>query len=288
MFKSLLDISDLNSKQLFEILSLKNDSESLNGKNIGMIFEKYSTRTRLSFHVGISQLSGNAIDIRFDELNISREESFEDTFMAMNCYLDGLIYRTTSHQKLIDASKYFQKPIINALSDKSHPCQILSDLFTLNEHFKTLNLDILWIGDMNNVCYSLVEAVNLCDQLTLYICSPKSVSNKIDWVFGENIKVIENLSEINLNEIRCIMTDVYVSMNDKVDNFKISSLKNYIVNEKLMSETHKDSVFMHCLPAKIGSEVTKDVFLSPKSIIWKQAYNRMVVQKKLLQYIDWA
>ena len=288
MFKSLLDISDLNSKQLFEILSLKNDSESLNGKNIGMIFEKYSTRTRLSFHVGISQLSGNAIDIRFDELNISREESFEDTFMAMNCYLDGLIYRTTSHQKLIDASKYFQKPIINALSDKSHPCQILSDLFTLNEHFKTLNLDILWIGDMNNVCYSLVEAVNLCDQLTLYICSPKSVSNKIDWVFGENIKVIENLSEINLNEIRCIMTDVYVSMNDKVDNFKISSLKNYIVNEKLMSETHKDSVFMHCLPAKIGSEVTKDVFLSPKSIVWKQAYNRMVVQKKLLQYIDWA
>ena len=288
MFKSLLDISDLNSKQLFEILSLKNDSESLNGKNIGMIFEKYSTRARLSFHVGISQLSGNAIDIRFDELNISREESFEDTFMAMNCYLDGLIYRTTSHQKLIDASKYFQKPIINALSDKSHPCQILSDLFTLNEHFKTLNLDILWIGDMNNVCYSLVEAVNLCDQLTLYICSPKSVSNKIDWVFGENIKVIENLSEINLNEIRCIMTDVYVSMNDKVDNFKISSLKNYIVNEKLMSETHKDSVFMHCLPAKIGSEVTKDVFLSPKSIVWKQAYNRMVVQKKLLQYIDWA
>lgn len=288
MFKSFLDISDLNSKQLFEILNLKNDSESLNGKNIGMIFEKYSTRTRLSFHVGISQLSGNAIDIRFDELNISREESFEDTFMAMNCYLDGLIYRTTSHQKLIDASKYFQKPIINALSDKSHPCQILSDLFTLNEHFKTLNLDILWIGDMNNVCYSLVEAVNLCDQLTLYICSPKSVSNKIDWAFGENIKVIENLSEINLNEIRCIMTDVYVSMNDKVDDSKIYSLKNYIVNVKLMSETHKDSVFMHCLPAKIGSEVTRDVFLSPKSIVWKQAYNRMVVQKKLLQYIDWA
>ena len=288
MLKSFLDISDLNSKQFFEILNLKNDSESLDKKNIGMIFEKYSTRTRLSFHVGISQLSGNAIDIRFDELNISREESFEDTFKAMNCYLDGLIYRTTSHQKLIDASKYFQKPIINALSDKSHPCQIISDLFTLNEHFKTLNLDILWIGDMNNVCYSLVEAVNLFDQLTLYICSPKSVSNKIDWVFGENIKVTESLSEINLNEIRCVMTDVYVSMNDNVDNFKIDSLKNYIVNEKLMSQTHKDSVFMHCLPAKIGNEVTKDVFLSPKSIVWKQAYNRMVVQKKLLQYIDWS
>lgn len=288
MLKSFLDISDLNSKQFFEILNLKNDSESLDGKNIGMIFEKYSTRTRLSFHVGISQLSGNAIDIRFDELNISREESFEDTFKAMNCYLDGLIYRTTSHQKLIDASKYFQKPIINALSDKSHPCQIISDLFTLNEHFKTLNLDILWIGDMNNVCYSLVEAVNLFDQLTLHICSPKSVSNKIDWVFGENIKVTESLSEINLNEIRCVMTDVYVSMNDNVDDFKIDSLKNYIVNEKLMYETHKDSVFMHCLPAKIGNEVTKDVFLSPKSIVWKQAYNRMVVQKKLLQYIDWS
>ena len=133
MINHFLNISDLTRKDIFTILDESEDSNILQNKSIGLLLEKYSTRTRLSFSVGISNLGGNVIDIKFEELNISREESFEDTFRAMDCYLDGLVYRTDLHQKLITASKYFNKPIINALSDHSHPCQIISDLLTLKE-----------------------------------------------------------------------------------------------------------------------------------------------------------
>lgn len=287
MFKSLLDISDLNSKQLFEILSLKNDSESLNGKNIGMIFEKYSTRTRLSFKVAIHDLGGNPIDIRFDELNISREESFEDTFRAMNCYLDGLIYRTSEHSNLLNASKFFQKPIVNALSEKSHPCQIISDLYTLKEKFGDLNLNIIWVGDMNNVCFSLVEAVNLIKTINLLIYTPQYISNKIDWKLNGNIKVFDSIDDIDLSSYSCVMTDVFHSMNDNSDIQKIKSLQSYMVDKKITSKLSKNYVFMHCLPAKVGQEVSKETFFSDHSIVWQQAYNRMVMQKNLLNFIDW-
>ena len=176
--KSLLNISDLTKNDLIEIL-YKENKEKIQPKKYWNDFEKPSTRTRVSFSVAIQQLGGNAIDLRFDELNISREESFEDTFRALNCYLDGLVYRTKSHQNLIEASQYFEKPIINALSDISHPCQIISDLITLKEHFGSLNLQILWAGDMNNVCFSLVEAVNIIDEIsTNNFFTPKSISNK--------------------------------------------------------------------------------------------------------------
>ena len=165
MINNFFQISDLSSKDINDILNIDVFSKQLTGKNIGLLFEKYSTRTRLSFSVGIHNMGGNCIDLRFSELNISREESFEDTFRAFNCYLDGLIYRTTDHQKLITASQYFDKPIINALSDISHPCQILSDLLTLKEHFGSLDVHILWMGDMNNVIYSLVEAANLIEEI---------------------------------------------------------------------------------------------------------------------------
>ena len=131
------DISDLNKEQIYEIFNIENSNKFLEGKTIGLIFEKPSTRTRISFSVAINQLGGRVIDLNYENLNISRYESFEDTFKAMNCYLDGLIFRTEKHQKLIDASKFFKKNIINALSDKSHPCQILSDIFTLKEKFNT-------------------------------------------------------------------------------------------------------------------------------------------------------
>jgi len=137
--KNLLHISDLSYEDINTILDIKVSSKKLLAKNIGLLFEKPSTRTRLSFSVGINNMSGNIIDLKLSELNISRQESFEDSFRAFNCYLDGIIYRTTDHQKLINANKYFDKPIINALSDISHPCQILSDLLTLKEHFGSLD-----------------------------------------------------------------------------------------------------------------------------------------------------
>ncbi len=285
MSKNFFNISDFTKKDLLNILTINTINNRLQNKNIGLIFEKYSTRTRLSFSVGISMLGGNAIDIRFEDLNISRDESFEDTFRAFNCYLDGLVFRTNDHNKLINAAKYFTKPIINALSDQSHPCQILSDLFTLKQHFDTLDINILWMGDMNNVCYSLVEAVNLISEINLTICSPKSISDAREWPKGTNINLVHSLNEINLSSINCVMTDVFVSMNDVDIDGKIDLLKSYCVDSSIMSKTSKNAVFMHCLPAKVGIEVTEEVFSSPQSIVWKQAHNRLVAQNKLLQYM---
>lgn len=285
MNKSLLNISDLNKEEIFKILHSEPDFSILEKKNIGLIFEKYSTRTRLSFNVAINNLGGNAIDIKFQDLNISRSETFEDTFKAMNCYLDGLVYRTSNHENLINASNHFHKPIINALSDISHPCQILSDLFTLQEHFGSLNCHILWMGDMNNVCFSFIEASNLIDELKFTVCAPKLISSQKKWSYNSNISVINKIDEIDLNSVNCVMTDVFVSMNDNNDKKKESLLEPYCVNSKIMSRTAKNSVFMHCLPANVGYEVTEEVFKSPKSIVWRQAYNRMVAQEKLLHFL---
>lgn len=284
--RSLLDIADLNSDQLFKIITSNADTKKkLKGKTIGCIYEKPSTRTRISFHVGITQLGGTSLEIKFDELNLSRQESFEDTFRALGCYLDGIVYRTTNHDNLTAAQKYSSLPIINALSDKSHPCQIISDLYTLNEKFNTLNLNILWVGDVNNVCFSLVEAANLIKNINLIICSPRELTDKISWRTNSNVYISYDFSKIDLSKINCVMTDVFISMNDQNDLSKIELLKNYCVTSDLMSRTKSDSVFMHCLPAKVGFEVSEEVFRSDKSIVWRQAYNRMVAQKKILQYI---
>ena len=285
MIKNLFQISDLSIDEINAILRLETSPTKLASKNIGLLFEKYSTRTRLSFSAGIHNMGGNCIDLRFSELNISRQESFEDTFRAFNCYLDGLIYRTTDHQKLITASQYFEKPIINALSDVSHPCQILSDLLTLKEKFGTLEVQILWMGDMNNVTYSLVEVANLIEEIKLTICTPKQISSPINWKMNSNIEIISNLESINLSQINCVMTDVFISMNDEDSDEKISLLKPYSVTSELMAKTASDSIFMHCLPAKVGLEVSEEVFRSSQSIVWRQAYNRMIAQQKLLQFI---
>tara|TARA_X000000950_G_scaffold233912_1_gene283623 strand:+ start:102 stop:965 length:864 start_codon:yes stop_codon:yes gene_type:complete len=285
MIKNFFQISDLSKDDINAILRIEVSPKKLAGKNIGLLFEKYSTRTRLSFSAGIHNMGGKYIDLRFSELNISRDESFEDTFRAFSCYLDGLIYRTTDHQNLITAAQYFDKPIINALSDVSHPCQILSDLFTLKAQFGSLNVHILWMGDMNNVTYSLVEAANLIEEIKLIICTPEQISSPINWKMNSNIEVVSNLESVDLGQVNCVMTDVYISMNDEDSEDKISLLKPYSVTSELMAKTASNSIFMHCLPVKVGLEVSEEVFRSSKSIVWGQAYNRMVAQQKLLQFI---
>lgn len=285
MIRSFLNIDELTETELRSLIEKKNNNPVLKNKSIGLLFEKYSTRTRLSFNVAISQLGGNPVDIRLEELNISRNETFEDTFKAMNCYLDGLVFRTDDHQKLIEASKYFKKPIINALSDVSHPCQIVSDIFTLKDHFKTLNLNILWVGDFNNVSFSLVQAANLIDEMKLTVCTPKQIESKIKCAYNHNTKIVNDLDNIELKNIDCVMTDVFLSMNDNDNKDKIKLLEPYKVTSKLMQKTSKSSIFMHCLPANVGNEVSEEVFTGSKSIVWKQAYNRLVAQKNLLEYL---
>ena len=290
--KKLLNISDLKRNDFKEIIgfaeSLSNQNENfLNNKNIGLIFEKSSTRTRLSFQVGINQLKGNYIDVRFDELNLNRFESYEDTFEVMSCYLDYLVFRTTDHKKLELAYKFFKKPIINALSDLSHPCQAISDIYTLKETFGTIdNLNIVWMGDMNNVLFSLLEVVDFTKNTKIDVFTDKKIysQNKDNFNLNDHINFHFEINENIISKANCIMTDVFTSMNDKED--KENLLNKFQVNNNIMSLTDKKSVFMHCLPAKIGSEVTKDVIKGEKSIVLAQAKNRLVAQKGILKWLS--
>ena len=292
--KTLIDISDLTKNDFNEIfsysknLSIKND-KVLQDKSVGLIFEKYSTRTRLSFQTGVYQLGGNAIDIKFTELNMQRTETFEDTFQIFGCYLDAVVFRTDSHSKLLNASKHFKKPLINALSDKSHPCQIISDLYTLKEHFSNLdNLTISWLGDINNIVFSLVESLNLFEGIKLNIFTNKEIFENSFLVANKNknINIYFNIEPELIKQSDCIMTDVFNSMNDIESLEKEKKLMKFQVNQNLMEMTNTECVFMHCLPANIGSEVTSEVIKSKKSIVIEQARNRLVAQKGILQWLN--
>ena len=290
--KKLLNISDLNQDDFNCILQFAdelntNTEQILSNKNIGLIFEKNSTRTRLSFQVGINQLNGNYVDVRFEELNLNRFESYEDTFEVMSCYLDYIVFRTTDHKKLELAYKYFKKPIINALSDLSHPCQAISDIYTLKENFGTINnLNIVWMGDMNNVLFSLLEVISFTKNTKVDVFTDNNIykQNKNKFLINENINFHFDINEEIISKANCIMTDVFTSMNDKEDKEKI--LSKFQVNDKIMSISQDKSVFMHCLPAKIGSEVTEDVIKGKKSIVLTQAKNRLVAQKGILKWLS--
>jgi len=290
--KNLLNISDLSKDDFNSILSFAssikpNTENCLKNKNIGLIFEKNSTRTRLSFQVGINQLQGKYIDIKLEELNLQRVESFEDTFEIMSCYLDALVFRTTNHEKLKLASKYFKKPIINALSDISHPCQAISDIYTLKEHFqKEDDFKIVWCGDLNNVLFSLLESMNYLTSSKIDIFTDKKIyeKNYENFLNLDNISYHFEIDDKILGSADCVMTDVFNSMNDKED--KETLLKKFMVNQELMKKTSDKAVFMHCLPAKIGSEVSNDVLKGSKSIVLKQAKNRLVAQRGIMKWLE--
>lgn len=290
--KKLLNISDLKKSDFNEIMSYAENlnkifDNSLKNKFIGLIFEKNSTRTRLSFQVGIKQLFGNYIDVRFEELNLNRFESYEDTFEVMSCYLDYLVFRTTDHKKLNVAQEYFKKPIINALSDISHPCQAISDIYTLKEIFGTYDdLNIVWMGDMNNVLFSLSEIINFTKNTKIDVFTDKKIylTNKDSYDLKANINFHFEINEKVISAADCIMTDVFTSMNDKQN--KENSLIKFQVNENIMSMANDKSIFMHCLPAKIGSEVTKNVIKGNKSRVLLQAKNRLVAQRGILKWLS--
>ena len=290
--KNLLNISDISKENLNEILEYSKTLDqtfenSLEGKNIGLIFEKSSTRTRLSFQVGINQLKGNYIDIRFDELNLKRFESYEDTFEIMSCYLDCLVFRTTDHKKLELAQKYFKKPIINALSDISHPCQAISDIYTLKEIFGTVDdLNVVWMGDMNNVLFSLIEVFKFLNNSKIDVFTDKKIfeKNKNQFNFSKKVKYHFELNKNIISSAHCIMTDVFTSMNDKEN--KETLLSKFQVNKNLMDLTNQNAIFMHCLPAKIGSEVTDEVIKGEKSIVIEQAKNKLVAQRGILKWLN--
>ncbi len=286
--KNFLNINSVETSLLKAIITGTIKEKKLDNKNIGCIYELPSTRTRLSFIKAINELGANPIDIDLKTLNLSRYESFEDTFKIFNCYLDGLVFRTNSHSKLDEASKFFNFPIINALSEISHPCQIIADLITLYQKFNSLNIKIYWFGDINNVCFSLIEAVSKIKEIQLMISSSDEIIDSKKNLFKDvdNIFVKNSIDYNFLKQTNCVMTDVFESMNDQKDIEKIESLKIFKIDQKLMSETKNDCVFMHCLPTNY-QEVEKEVVFGSKSLVIEQAKNRTLSQVRIMQSLDW-
>jgi len=287
--KIILDAKKRKSKRKkFNTLDVDKDSP-LKGKILIQMFEKPSSRTRLSFYLAIKQLGGDAITIKANELHLGKGgESLADTAKILSTYGDGFMLRTDSDKKLDEFSKYLEIPIINGLSPSSHPTQILSDIFTVEEIKKKQisKLNITWIGDSNNVLNSLIAAsVKFSFKLTIG-CPRNYQPSKsvIDWVKKNNKKVyIFNDALKAVNNADVIFSDKVVSLNDKVNKAKkIKDFKNFKINSKLMNYAKKDATFLHCLPR--GSEVSEEVFLGKSSKVWQQALNRVHVQKSILLY----
>jgi ornithine carbamoyltransferase len=269
-------------------LDLDKDSP-LKGKLLIQMFEKASLRTRLSFYLAIKQLGGGALTLRPDELHLEKGgESLADTAKVLSTYGNGFMLRTDSDKKLKEFKKHLTIPIINGLSPSSHPTQVLSDIFTVEEIKKKpiSKLNICWIGDSNNVLNSLIAA-SVKFSFNLSIGCPKNYKPKkvvLDWA-KKNKRIINIFHEAKkaIKNADVIFSDKVVSLNDKVNKSKkIKDFKNFKINSKLMSFAKKDAIFLHCLPR--SSEVTDDVFLGRQSKVWQQALNRIYVQKSILLY----
>jgi ornithine carbamoyltransferase len=287
--KIILDAKKRKKKRKnLNILDVDKDAP-LKGKLLIQMFEKSSLRTRLSFYLAIKQLGGGALTLRPDELHLAKGgESLADTAKVLSTYGNGFMLRTDSDKKLEEFRKYLTIPVINGLSPSSHPTQVLSDVFTIEEIKKKpiSKLNICWIGDSNNVLNSLIAA-SVKFSFNLNIGCPKNYEPKkfvIDWVKKNNWKInIFNDVKKAARNADVIFSDKVVSLNDKVNKTnKIKDFKNFKINSKLMRLTKKNSIFLHCLPR--GSEVSDEVFLGEQSKVWQQALNRVHVQKSILLY----
>lgn len=263
----------------------------LAGKSLVLIFEKPSTRTRISFEVGIFQLGAYPISLGASEMQLGRGETIEDTARVLSRYVDGIIIRTFAHQKVEKMAQAATIPVINALSDEHHPCQALSDLFTIKEKKGDLSqLNLSYLGDGNNVCHSLLLAAAKVG-MNMTVASPKDYAPRKEIVekaqmaaatTGSVIKVVESAEEA-AKEADILYTDVWVSMGDETQaKERLKALKPYQINQAIVSLAKKDALVMHCLPAHKGQEITEEVFEGPQSIVFDQAENRLHAQKALL------
>ena len=261
----------------------------LKGKMLVQMFEKPSSRTRISFYLAIKQLGGGTLTLRSNELHLGQGgESIADTAKILSTYGDGFMFRTDSDKKVEDFKKYLTIPIINGLSPSSHPTQVLSDVFTVEEIKKKpiSKLKICWIGDSNNVLDSLIAA-SVKFSFRLHIGCPKKFEPKKkirDWVKKNNKKIyIYNNPDKAVEGVDVIFSDKVISMNDKVDKKKkIKQFKKFKIKKELIDHAKKNCIFLHCLPR--GNEVEDEIFLGKNSYVWQQALNRVHVQKSILLY----
>ena len=301
-----INISDLSSQELRKIIeeakSRKSKRKGLNksaadidqpfiGKSMVMIFEKPSTRTRISFDIAVKQLGGSSIILNPDGIHYGKgDESIKDTAKVFSEYADIVMIRTSSHKNLEDLAKFSDIPVINGLSELSHPCQVMSDIITFEETKGSIEgKTIAWLGDGNNNMSNSFIAAAAKFNFKLNIGCPEKYKPKkkvLDWIKKNkaNISINKNPFEAVKNA-DCIMTDKWISMNDKVDKKKKKKiLKGYQVNKKLMKLTKTDAIFMHCLPVSRGDEVTDEIIDGKQSVVWTQALNRVHAQKSIINW----
>ena len=303
--RKFINIADVSKKDLRLILDnakLRKEKRSglnkntvdsdapLDGKILIMIFEKPSTRTRISFDLAVKQLGGKSLILNPDEIHYGTgNESLYDTAKVLSQYADIVMLRTHEHKNVVEFSKYLSIPIINGLTDLSHPCQIMSDIMTFEELKGPIkNKKIAWLGDGNNIVYSLIEAAVQFD-FELCIASPKGYEpnkNILQWAKKNKGNITITKDPIKAaNSADCVMTDKWISMGDKINKSKKKKiLKPYQVNKKIMKVAAKNSIFMHCLPASRGEEVTSDVMDGKQSAVWLEALNRIHAQKSIIEW----
>ena len=290
-----LDIKDFDKERLSAVLDTARDMKSgyyvgrpLDGRHIGMIFEKPSTRTRVSFEVGISQLGGTPVFLAASDLQLGRGETVGDTAKVLSRYLDGIMIRAMKHDTLTEFVKHANVPVINGLTDQSHPCQILADLQTVIEHHGNLeNEVIVWFGDGNNVANSWIEAAALFGfEFRLagpeaYHPSPKLIA----WARekGANIVITQDAHAAARNA-SVLVTDVWVSMGDDAGT-RAEDLKPFQVTQTLFDLAQPDALFLHCLPAVREQEVTSEVIDGPHSVVFDEAENRLHAQKAVMAHL---
>ena len=304
--KNFLNISDHSSNELRAIIdeakarkikrkelnkSAPDEDKPFEGKSIAMIFEKPSTRTRISFDIAAKQLGGSSIILNPDGIHYGkRNESLKDTARVLTEYVDIVMLRTSSHKNLEEFGKYLDIPIINGLSDTSHPCQIMADILTYEENNGLITgKTISWFGDgNNNMSNSLIEAAGKFNFNLKIGCPKKYAPSKkvLSWAKKNKVKLLVTTKPYEaVKDSDCIMTDKWVSMNDKVNKkLKKKILKPYQVNKKLMSKAKSDAIFMHCLPVGRGEEVTNDIIDGKQSVVWRQALNRVHAQKSIIKW----
>lgn len=292
----LLSVCDAQDK-VVELLDLaakfkKGEMEErpLKNKTLAMIFEKSSTRTRVSFEVGMAQLGGTALYLSTNDLQIGRGEPISDTAKAMSRYVDGIMIRARKHQDVVELAENATIPVINGLTDLEHPCQVLADMQTIKEHKGSYNCKLVFVGDGNNVCNSLLLISAILGMNMVVACpngyEPDSQILKKATLLAEKSGVnLEVTSDIKsaVKDADVIYTDVWVSMGDEEEEEKRKiEFQPFQVNQELMDLARDDAIFMHCLPAIRGQETTAEVIDGPQSVVWDQAENRLHAQKAVM------
>ncbi len=292
-----LDLKDFDTATLRRMLDIASGfkraggvtSRPLAGKTLALIFEKPSTRTRVSFEVGMRQLGGEVVNLSGKDMQLGRGETVADTAKVLSRYVDAIMLRTDSHSKLADLAEFATVPVINGLTEASHPCQLMADVLTFEEHRGPIAGQVVaWCGDGNNVARSWIEAA-VRFGFTLRLATPASLrppAELIAWARAQGGDIVlTDDAEAAVAGARCVVTDTWVSMSDDPNENRHNLLAPYRVTGGLMARAAPDAIFMHCLPAHRGEEVTEEVIDGPQSVVFDEAENRLHAQKGVLAWV---